>query len=115
MKKGYYRFFTHAQQAPLEEKTLELNVSTPQSKKYNHRRDGIETELDTEAPRLTKYEKDRLKLGNKKIVAIGYVGMCDQGIDIVNNILGKNIFEPYVTTDHKWDLESVCFLTILKC
>ncbi len=111
-KKGYYRFFSQAQPTHHEETVIQQNFATTGSKRYNHRRDGIETETDSEAPRLTRYEKDRLKLGNKKIVAIGYVGMCDRGVDMVNHILGKQIFEPHVQNTEKWDIGSVRLFTI---
>jgi hypothetical protein len=107
MKKCYYRFFTHhVQHSSHEETVLQSNVTTPLSKRYNHRRDGIETEVEAESPRITRYEKDRLKLGNKKIVAVGYVGMCGSAIDVVNKILGKKIFNNQIVISEKWDLES---------
>lgn len=107
MKKGFYRFFAHASQGSHEEITPHPIAPTSRSKKYNHQRDGIETESESEAPRLTRYEKDRLRLGSKKIVAVGYVGMCDRGIDVVNMILEKKLFEAHVERVDKWDLDSV--------
>ncbi|KAL0490440.1 hypothetical protein AKO1_009531 [Acrasis kona] len=103
MKSEYYRFFTHSQNTVVDEEISRVNESIPISKRYNSK---SETEPSESDPSKNSREKKFGTRGNKKIIAVGYVGMCHDSINVVNMILGRKIFRntPSPRSSGKWEI-----------
>lgn len=67
LKKGYYNFFSQ---------TSIFIRKKKQSPQY----------------RISRFDKERLKLSNKKIVAVGFIGLHEDSIKMVNQVLEQEVF-----------------------